>query len=160
MKAALGCRALLLVLLPALETLRGASAWGLVLRRDTHGRRGDFWPRRLPCAQVGEGGESQLELPEGNTSEAISSVPEPGSGMRTMVVNGNAVTLDELGPVVVSQDGQLRRIDNWQTMSPEEQELTLRMVGRRNQKRLARLRQNGNWTEGGELKDSNIRRAS
>jgi hypothetical protein len=59
--------------------------------------------------------------------------------------NGDAtVKLDHLGPMVVNVDGTLARISNWSGMTDMEKENTLKIVGKRNQLRLAALRkQNG-----------------
>lgn len=46
----------------------------------------------------------------------------------------------ELGPVVVSEDGGLRHIDNWQEMTTSEREATERIISKRNAARLKRLR--------------------
>lgn len=54
--------------------------------------------------------------------------------------------LDHLGPMVVNVDGTLSQIGNWQQMSEIEKRNTLRVLGKRNQKRLEALREKG---EGG-----------
>ncbi|KAM7199561.1 hypothetical protein V8F33_004372 [Rhypophila sp. PSN 637] len=59
---------------------------------------------------------------------------------RTVEVNGQAIALDHLGPTVVNRDGTLGRIANWPEMTPWERENTLRVLGKRNQLRLAGLR--------------------
>ena len=48
--------------------------------------------------------------------------------------------LEHLGPLVVNEDGTLSRIANWTQMSEIERNNTLRVLGKRNQLRLARLR--------------------
>ncbi|WYZ37385.1 hypothetical protein EsH8_II_000891 [Colletotrichum jinshuiense] len=55
--------------------------------------------------------------------------------------------LDHLGPLVVNQDGTMSRISNWGEMSEIERQNTLRILGRRNQIRLAKLR-DGAETDG------------
>ncbi|KAK4174744.1 hypothetical protein QBC36DRAFT_333000 [Triangularia setosa] len=62
----------------------------------------------------------------------------------TVVVNGAPISLDALGPMVVNRDGTLARIANWQEMSSFERENTLRILGKRNQLRLATLRGDDN----------------
>ncbi|KAF9870490.1 von willebrand factor [Colletotrichum karsti] len=57
---------------------------------------------------------------------------QPGGGASTK--------LDHLGPLVVNQDGTMSRISNWGEMTKIERENTLRILGRRNQIRLASLR--------------------
>ena len=55
--------------------------------------------------------------------------------------NGDAsVKLDHLGPMVVNADGTLARISNWVGMTENEKKATLRIVGKRNQERLAAIR--------------------
>ncbi|KAK0706754.1 hypothetical protein B0T26DRAFT_629123, partial [Lasiosphaeria miniovina] len=56
-------------------------------------------------------------------------------------VNGGAVVLDRLGPMVIGRDGTVSRIANWLDMSDRERENTVRVLGKRNQLRMATLRQ-------------------
>ena len=58
----------------------------------------------------------------------------------TLHVNGQAVALDALGPMVVNRDGTVSRIGNWHEMSEIERQNTLRILGKRNQLRLGNLR--------------------
>merc|ERR1712085_157921 len=73
-------------------------------------------------------------LPPSTTDTAAEDAPT------TLVVDGNPVKMDKLGPVVVNVDGSLSRINNWHEMIEVEQQNTLRIIGRRNQQRLAKLR--------------------
>ena len=45
---------------------------------------------------------------------------------RSLVVNGETVTLDELGPIILQEDGRLGRLSNWHDMTEPEQAATLR----------------------------------
>ncbi|KAF3025635.1 hypothetical protein E8E14_013199 [Neopestalotiopsis sp. 37M] len=56
-------------------------------------------------------------------------------------VGGEGVRLDHMGPLVVNQDGTMSRINNWAEMSDIERENTLRILGKRNQQRLKKLRE-------------------
>ena len=49
------------------------------------------------------------------------------------------VKLDQLGPVVINEDGTISRITNWANLSKQEQENTQRIIGKRNAKRLIEL---------------------
>ena len=49
---------------------------------------------------------------------------------------GDAVVLEQLGPVVVNSDGTLSRITNWDTMTPGERATAKRLLSKRNRKRL------------------------
>ncbi len=62
------------------------------------------------------------------------------SDTTTVEVNGKAVMLDKLGPMVVGRDGTLSRIANWGEMTEIERQNTLRILGKRNQLRLGALR--------------------
>ena len=65
--------------------------------------------------------------------------PDPApEGARTLPV-GSSIALDELGPIIVGEDGSLRRIANWFSLSKREQEVALRRLGARNKRRLADL---------------------
>ncbi|KAF3766063.1 hypothetical protein M406DRAFT_244064, partial [Cryphonectria parasitica EP155] len=55
-------------------------------------------------------------------------------------VNGQSIALDHMGPMVVNRDGTISRIGNWGEMTEIERSNTLRILGKRNQLRLAALR--------------------
>ncbi|KAL6871207.1 hypothetical protein J3F83DRAFT_646461 [Trichoderma novae-zelandiae] len=79
-------------------------------------------------------------LPAPSSSEDIPTLDVSGSG--------STVKLDALGPLVVNVDGTMSRIANWAKMADIERENTLRIIGKRNQERLAALRQARGITEG------------
>ena len=64
------------------------------------------------------------------------------SAERTLDVDGEPVTLDELGPIVVSKDGKLGHLSNWHEMTESEQAAALKFVAARNAKRRAALLKN------------------
>mmetsp|Transcript_50896 Transcript_50896/g.162907 ORF Transcript_50896/g.162907 Transcript_50896/m.162907 type:complete len:148 (-) Transcript_50896:86-529(-) len=76
--------------------------------------------------------QKALNAPEGGEEDGV-----------TRLKFGEKVQLAAMGPVIVNSDGTLRRIDNWDAMTPGEQEATMRRIGKRNQERLARLREEG-----------------
>ncbi|KAJ3040904.1 hypothetical protein HK097_002441 [Rhizophlyctis rosea] len=47
---------------------------------------------------------------------------------------------DQLGPLVVNEDGTLSRIGNWHEMSDFERKNVLRVLGKRNKARLEKLK--------------------
>ncbi|KAG0335980.1 hypothetical protein BG000_007050 [Podila horticola] len=62
---------------------------------------------------------------------------EPGMSLE---VNGKDIKLDILGPVVVNEDGTMSRIDNWAEMAEIEKANVRRILLKRNDLRLKRLR--------------------
>eukprot|EP00439_Symbiodinium_sp_Y106_P013295 s7788_g1.t3 len=64
-----------------------------------------------------------------------------GEGVQTIVVDGNPVKMDRLGPLVINTDGSIARINKWHEMTEHEQTNTLRVLGKRNKMRLAKLQQ-------------------
>ena len=54
---------------------------------------------------------------------------------------GESVSLKELGPIIINADGTTRRIANWATLTPQEQESTWRLIGARNKRRLKVLKE-------------------
>ena len=60
-------------------------------------------------------------------------------GAQSVTVGGEAVAMEELGPIVINTDGTTARITNWPEMTPAEQEKTRRVIVARNAKRLAKL---------------------
>jgi hypothetical protein len=78
--------------------------------------------------------KEQLALPELPSSEGGSTILDMSNGDTT-------IKLDHLGPMVVGVDGTLSRISNWDSMADIEKKNTLRIIGKRNQARLAALRE-------------------
>ncbi|KAK0626969.1 hypothetical protein B0T14DRAFT_562830 [Immersiella caudata] len=80
--------------------------------------------------------------PAGGAPKALPALPaSTGEEGNTVIeVNGAAVTLDKLGPMVIGRDGTVSRIANWNEMCDLERQNTLRILGKRNQLRLANLR--------------------
>lgn len=78
----------------------------------------------------------------GGDGGALPALPAPESDgpTTTLEVDGKAVVLDHLGPMVVGRDGTVSRIANWHELSEIERRNTLRVLGKRNQVRLAALR--------------------
>lgn len=70
---------------------------------------------------------------------------EDGSSLKTttLEVNGDSVSLQELGPVVINADGTMSRINNWHEMTESEQIATKRVVAKRNAKRREDLLKSG-----------------
>ncbi|UKZ80581.1 hypothetical protein TrVFT333_008343 [Trichoderma virens FT-333] len=82
-----------------------------------------------------------------------NALPAPGSNsenVTTLDVSGSGTTvkLDALGPMVVNVDGTMSRISNWDKMADIEKENTLRIIGKRNQQRLAALRKTRGISQG------------
>ena len=105
----------------------------------------------LFCAAAGEGAAAA----DGDGEPALPALPDrvearPG-GARTIDVGGEALTLDELGPIVIQADGRMGRLSNWQEMTALEQEQTLKFVAKRNkQRRSALLKRQSELGEAGE----------
>ncbi|KAI1341780.1 hypothetical protein F5Y15DRAFT_413707 [Xylariaceae sp. FL0016] len=85
-------------------------------------------------SQTQTGSEPQKPLPLPASSSSSSSNPP------SLHVGGEGIKLDHLGPLVVNEDGTMSRIANWGEMAEVERENTLRILGKRNKLRLARLR--------------------
>ena len=91
--------------------------------------------------------------PSPNPTAAVGvlpALPAPGEGdgdNTVIEVNGAAVALDKLGPMVIGRDGTVSRIANWGEMTDIERKNTLRILGKRNQLRLANLRGENNGSK-------------
>ncbi|KAF2026344.1 hypothetical protein EK21DRAFT_74400 [Setomelanomma holmii] len=74
-------------------------------------------------------------------------LPEPTKDTNTTIIDmstgGSTVKLDHMGPLVVSKDGTLSRINNWGEMSEIERQNTLRVLGKRNMLRREALQGQG-----------------
>ena len=73
------------------------------------------------------------------------ALPSTGSDSIKLDMSGGSSTvkLDHLGPLVVNENGTLSRISNWDQMADIEKKNTLRVLWKRNQLRLARLKEAG-----------------
>ncbi|EIW76815.1 hypothetical protein CONPUDRAFT_157970 [Coniophora puteana RWD-64-598 SS2] len=78
------------------------------------------------------------------TNPSIPLLPAPGPASlddpntpQVPINSAESVKLDALGPMVVNPDGTLSRIANWDKMTEEERERTLRVVTARNRIRIA-----------------------
>ena len=79
-------------------------------------------------------GDSLPALPPSNP---LASSPASEEGLvETLVVGGASLKMDRLGPIVLNTDGSTSRISNWHEMTSEEQENTMRLIARRNKKRI------------------------
>lgn len=97
----------------------------------------------FPPADNNDNNNDDSASPSASTnSKQPLPLPEPptGSDATQLTVDGEGIKLDHLGPMVVNVDGTLSRIGNWDKMAPIERENTLRIIGKRNQTRLATLR--------------------
>ncbi|BGP26790.1 fungal specific transcription factor [Rhodotorula toruloides] len=64
--------------------------------------------------------------------------PADDDDIARIEVNGQSYSLfDRLGPTVVNSDGTLSRISDWSERTPAERANILRVLGKRNQLRLA-----------------------
>jgi hypothetical protein len=76
---------------------------------------------------------------KGEQTEEILALPE-SSGEDIPVLNlGDTMTFEAMGPVIINPDGTTRRIDNWDEMSKQEQEVAWRRISKRNAERRAAL---------------------
>lgn len=108
-------------------------------------------------ASAPSGGHQQGTAQSSETSSASSDkqplpLPEPGQDgdnkTISLDVGGEGVRLDHMGPLVVNADGTMSRISNWAEMSDIERDNTLRILGKRNQQRLKKLREAKEAAEG------------
>ena len=134
----------------AMATMRVGEVARLEVRHD-HGYGESGLPPKIPAHALLL---FEIELLAVDDAEAAAE-PEPagalaiadaggggeGEGVEqphTLVVGGEPVQLDSLGPIVVNADGSLSRITNWSEMTEAEQKKTLRVVAKRNKARLTK----------------------
>ena len=91
--------------------------------------------------------QSAEELPQLPAATRGADAPNTEQGEaaaaaapQSLEVGGEAAALDALGPVIVTEDGKLRYIANWDEMSETEREVAQRRIAKRNAERLRRLR--------------------
>ena len=138
----------------AMATMRVGEVARLEVRHD-HGYGESGLPPKIPAHALlhfeiellaVDGAEGAAE-PEPAGALAIADAPAGGGAggegegveqPHTLVVGGEPVQLDSLGPIVVNADGSLSRITNWSEMTEAEQKKTLRVVAKRNKARLTK----------------------
>ena len=104
----------------------------------------EAWLASAASAAVAEAAPSgrALALPEAQEGPAAAApdspalaLPAPEDVRRLItldVSSGEAIVLDQFGPVVVNSDGTLSRITNWETMTDGEKETAKRLIAKRN----------------------------
>lgn len=60
--------------------------------------------------------------------------PEPDSDLPTIRL-GETISFEKMGPIILNTDGTTRRIENWDTLTKQEQEVTWRRISQRNEVR-------------------------
>lgn len=78
--------------------------------------------------------------------------PRAAGAERSLRVDGETITLDELGPIILQVDGRLGRLSNWHDMTETEQTATLQFVAKRNAKRRKALLK----AQGGEAPEASV----
>jgi hypothetical protein len=60
-------------------------------------------------------------MEESAMEESLSTIPSNNSNDNTTTLKvGDAVQLDELGPIIINTDGTTTRISNWLSMNQQE----------------------------------------
>ena len=80
--------------------------------------------------------EPMLALPN---APANTAAAEGEDSATTVVVNGEPLRLDALGPIILNTDGSTSRISNWTQMAEVERQRALRLIAKRNKKRREKL---------------------
>ncbi|KAL2223471.1 hypothetical protein M432DRAFT_587390 [Thermoascus aurantiacus ATCC 26904] len=93
--------------------------------------------------------QQEQQQEEGQKGQPLALPAPPTDGTQQIDVSGGggSIKLDHLGPLVVNSDGTLSRIANWENMTEIERRNTLRVLGKRNQLRLATLKGEGGGEE-------------
>ena len=63
---------------------------------------------------------------------------------------GESISFDHMGPVIINSDGTTRTIENWNELSPQEQQTAWRRIAKRNEQRRAALLEQERETSGAE----------
>ncbi|KAJ3044839.1 hypothetical protein HDV00_000716 [Rhizophlyctis rosea] len=98
--------------------------------------------------------------PSSSTPPNLKALPAPTDAATQIQPNADGVHdltdsfYDQLGPLVVNEDGSLSRISNWPEMSEIERKNVLRVLGKRNKMRIERLKKE--MGESGEEKKDEL----
>ena len=73
---------------------------------------------------------------DGNEQETLLQLPSsnPDQDIPTLQF-GDTMRFEELGPIIINTDGTTRRIDNWDTLTDREKEVSWRRIKKRNEER-------------------------
>jgi hypothetical protein len=73
----------------------------------------------------GKGGElPRLPPPDPNSDKDIPTIKL-----------GETIRFEEFGPIILNADGSTRRIENWDTLTEKEKEVSWRRISKRNEER-------------------------
>lgn len=78
----------------------------------------------IDYSDISNKAKALLELPEATNDPSIPTIKL-----------GERITFEEMGPVIINVDGTTRRIDNWDQMTKNEQEVAWRRIAKRNEER-------------------------
>ena len=90
------------------------------------------------------------ELSNSNNNEEKREIPalpalsncaaNEEDNVNVLTLDGDALTFERLGPMIINTDGTVRRIANWDILSPQEKESSWRLISARNRKRVEELK--------------------
>jgi hypothetical protein len=90
-------------------------------------------------AAINVDGDVPQQSDVGDISSDISG--DYGEPTTRLEVDGDAVKLDHLGPIIVNEDGTMRRIANWDLLTAREKQATFKRIAARNKKRVDALKE-------------------
>ncbi|KAL7484027.1 hypothetical protein ACHAW6_009670 [Cyclotella cf. meneghiniana] len=108
-------------------------------------------PSTIPAEVATENNEESLE--ENTNSDEDSGAPlllpacDNYDPSIPKIRLGDTIAFEEMGPVIINPDGTTRRIDNWEQMTKQEQEVAWRRISKRNAERRAALLEKQNDLE-------------
>jgi len=87
-------------------------------------------------------GQNSAGGADGSRHDPLPQLPavDPNSTEKLPTLKfGETLRLDAMGPIILNKDGTTRRIDNWNELSKQEQEVTWRRIKKRNEERRNKL---------------------
>jgi hypothetical protein len=105
---------------------------------------GEKYPKEMvaqtttSCAVIADKGT--MELPESKVPLLLPPSDDRNKNV-TSIQLGETISFAQLGPIILNADGTTRRIDNWNSLSKQEQEVTWRRIKKRNAERREKLLQ-------------------
>ncbi len=103
----------------------------LVVEGFSDSSKSNFQPK-----QVSNNNEANQRDTMANNEE-VKKLPEadPNDTSLPTLKFGDTMRFEELGPIIINTDGTTRRIDNWDTLTDHEKEVTWRRIRKRNEQR-------------------------
>lgn len=118
----------------------------LLLSMTSHSLSVDAFAAGVPSAgshpntpSVEQSAENAADTSSSEAAVPLLPAPDNSDPSIPRIQLGESISLDHMGPIIINTDGTTRTIENWNDMSPQEQQTAWRRIAKRNEERRAAL---------------------